>query len=147
MIQRIQTLWLLLVAILASLTFTFPFFTGITQKLFDGLVDVVPQNSINKLNGLSNIVLLLVTVAIVILALISIFLYKNRKRQRVITFINLVISFGLIALYFYYRYVKYAGGSLALTSLFAFLIPIGLILALRGINTDIELLRSVDRLR
>lgn len=147
MIQRKQTLWLLIVAILACLTFAFPFFTGISQKLYDGLVDTAPQNSITELNALSNIVLLLVTASITIITLISIFLYKNRKQQRVLCFITLILSFGLIFLYFYYKSQKYAGGNIALTSVFTFLIPVFIVLAIRGINKDIYLLKSVDRLR
>lgn len=150
MIQRKQSLWLVLVAILAALTFVFPFFTGIRTTVAEGLTDVNSTADIlsgGELYALSNIVLMLVTAAIAILALVSIFMYKNRTQQRTLCFVNLILSFGLIFLYFYYKSNKYSGGTIALTSVFTFLIPVFIVLAIRGINNDIKLLKSVDRLR
>ena len=150
MIQRKQSLWLLIVALLAALTFIFPFFTGIRNKVAEGLTDINTPTDVlsgGELYALSNIILMLVTAAVAILALVTIFLYKNRSQQRILCFINLILSFGLITLYFYYKSEKYAGGNIALTSIFTFLIPVFLVLAIRGINSDISLLKSVDRLR
>lgn len=148
MIQRIQTLWLLIVAILGALTFQLPFLKGVSQAVEQGITDVatIPL-AISGLYALSNIVLLLVTAAIVILALVCIFLYKNRSMQRNLCFINLVLSFLLIGLYFYYKEKQFVSGTLTIYSIITFFIPVFIVLAIRGINTDISLLKSVDRLR
>ena len=84
MIQRIQTLWMLIVALLAGLTFQFPFFTGISNEANQGITDVATTAALitsGKLYALSNMALLLVTAAIMVLALVTVFLYKDRKKQ------------------------------------------------------------------
>lgn len=148
MIQRIQTLWLLIVAILGALTFQFPFLKGVSKAVEQGITDAatIPL-AISGLYALSNIVLLLVTAAIIVLALVCIFLYKNRGRQRSLCFLNLALSFLLIGLYFYYKENQFVSGTLTIYSIILFFIPVFIVLAIRGINTDISLLKSVDRLR
>ncbi|MCU7695136.1 DUF4293 domain-containing protein [Haoranjiania flava] len=150
MIQRIQTLWMLIVALLAGLTFQFPFFTGISNEANQGITDVATTAALitsGKLYALSNMALLLVTAAIMVLALVTVFLYKDRKKQLLLCYINLVLSFGLIGLYFYYRNTEFVSGTIAIYSIITFLIPVFVVLAIRGINKDISLLKSVDRLR
>ena len=150
MIQRKQTLWLLLTLVFAAFTFRFPFFTGIGNDMNQGITDISTTPELlnaGKLYGMSNLVLLLVTAAIMVIAAVSIFLYKDRKKQLMLYYVNLALSFVLIFLYFYYRSSEYIGGTIAIYSVFTFLIPVFIILAIRGINTDINLLKSVDRLR
>ena len=61
MLQRIQTIWLLLASVCAFLGFKFAFYSGtITEK------DLV--NGFKKLNGTSGITLIITTTAVAVLA-------------------------------------------------------------------------------
>ena len=142
MIQRIQSFWLLVVVILAALSLKFAFYVGSYLK-------VAPIEQI-QLTGLGPSVLIMAaTIVIMVVALIAIFMYKNRKQQLLLSTVNFLLSLALI--YFYYQEIQTnfvdGSGTLALTSVFVFLIPIFEFLAIRGITRDIKLLKSADRLR
>ena len=65
-----------------------------------------------------------------------------------ITIANLIISIIVVALYFLNIKNNYAEMGLPLvTCVFAFGVPVFLLLALRGIYRDQRLVRSMDRLR
>jgi len=140
MIQRIQTVWLFLAVLFAALTYKFPFYIGpIVGK--DG--SIKPDE---KLVASSNLILLILTASFIVGTTVIIFMYKSRKQQMWLTaaaaclpVINLIIYFNEIK--------KFNGGGLSLTSIFAFAIPIFLILAINGIRKDEKLIRSLDRLR
>jgi hypothetical protein len=140
MIQRIQTIWLLLAAACAFLTIRLPFYSG--HKIDD------PQKIYAALNATTNMLLLILTVSIGIACLISIFLFKNRKLQMRITLVALLVS--LLNIFLYYNETKKfiaAESSLDLSCVFVFAIPVLLFLAFRGIYKDEKLIKSVDRLR
>lgn len=139
MIQRKQTLWLLLASIAAFLTLQFPFFTG-------NIADAKGIKTFYQLNARFNILLVVVTVAIAVISLITIFLYNDRKKQIVFSSICLLLSLLTIGLYFWQNQ-KFIDGAISLTSVLTFVIPVLIFLALRGIYKDEKLIRSVDRLR
>jgi hypothetical protein len=136
MIQRQQTLWLLLATICAFLSFQWPFFTG--NKIENPAEKVV-------VDGASSLFLLLFTGASVVLSLVTIFLFKDRKLQSRLCLVGIALSF-LIFL-FYYLEIKSLTGTLALTSLLVLLILIGYFMAFRGIRADQKLVKSLDKLR
>ncbi|ANI90494.1 hypothetical protein A9P82_15075 [Arachidicoccus ginsenosidimutans] len=144
MIQRIQSLWLFVAAILAVLSFKFPFYVGTW-------LNGTTQHAQISLNGHNpSIPVLITTVVTIVLSLVTIFLYKNRKQQLWLVVLNLVVSLVLIYLYYYEIhtfFVTNSGGTIAITAVFVIAIPIVLILAIRGINRDIKLLKNADRLR
>ncbi|MBS1729371.1 MAG: DUF4293 domain-containing protein [Bacteroidetes bacterium] len=139
MIQRIQTLWLLIATACGFCTFKFPFYSGNiienSQKVF------------SELNGKTTIPLIILTVAIAIASFICVFLFKDRKMQLRITLVTFIVSLGLIFLYFSIIKSKYIDGNLTITSMFTFFMPIFLFFAARGIYLDQKLVKSVDRLR
>ena len=140
MIQRIQTIWLLLAAACAFVTIRLSFYSG--HKIND------PQKIYTVLNATTNMLLLIPTVALGIVALVLIFFYKDRKMQMRITFVALLVS--LLNIFLYYNETKKfiaAESSLDLTCIFVFVIPILLFLAFRGIYKDQKLIKSMDRLR
>lgn len=143
MIQRIQSFWLLVVVILAALSLKFGFYVG--TWISDGIQH--PQIVLNAHNP--SILVLAGTIVIMVLTVVAIFMYKNRKQQMMTVIIDLLLSLGLF--YLYYREIDMnflpGSGTLALTSIFVFLIPVFMILAIRGISRDIKLLKSADRLR
>ena len=136
MIQRIQTVWLLVAVAAGLLSLKFPFYTG----------SLVVDNSYLRLTAAENIPILILTVLSVLISFITIFLFKNRKRQTSLTALNIFISIIIIVLYFL-RLKDFSTGSFSLTSIFVFVLPIALIMALIGVRRDEKVIRSLDRLR
>lgn len=141
MIQRIQSVYLLLGALaLASLL------------LFD---EVWRGEAAEALAWFAPALLILGGVTIA-LALIAIFLYKNRKKQRSVvvgvqwlTVLWMAVFYG--GLFYGGQLQVEAGGDPITASLLVLLVPIlayvFFFLARRGIQRDIALVRSMDRLR
>ena len=141
MLQRMQSVWLLLTAICAVLTIKFSFYSG--------NIEVPGQPvSFQYLTASFNIWILIVTIAITCIAAIDIFLYKNRKLQSRLAILGILLSILNIFLYLkeIHRFVEQQG-SHTITSVFVFLIPILFFLAWRGIYRDQKLVKSLDRLR
>lgn len=138
MIQRIQTLWLLLSGIAALLTLKFPFLAG--QK--DGIGF--------SLNSADEFYLLILAVAVSLAAIAAVFLFKNRKLQMKITGFSLLLSL-LLNGFFVYAYLNNCyhlnDPVITLGAVIYFAIPVFLILAFWGIRKDDKLIKSMDRLR
>jgi hypothetical protein len=139
MIQRIQTIWLFLSALCAAFTYKFPFYTG-------NKIPISVTGEQQKLVASSNFILLILTALLIIGTFIIIFLYKNRKQQLWLTILALVISIVNIIIYFT-ELKKFVSGTISLTAILAFIIPIFLLLATNGIWKDEKLVKSLDRLR
>ena len=136
MLQRIQSIWLLLAAACAFLSLKFPFYTGIDNQN-------IPTAT---LNGTGTIPLMIATIAIGVTALICIFLYKNRKLQLRLTV--LCIALEALLIFLYYTEVKtYVSGTYALTALLQGCVVFFLFLAARGISHDSKIIRDSNRLR
>ena len=140
MIQRKQTLWLLLATIAAFLTLKFPFYTG---NILDATINV---KAFKLLDARFNILITILSVAVGVIALITIFLYNDRKRQMLISVVNLVLSLGVIVLY-YLQTKNFVDGAYSITSLLTLIIPVLIIMAIIGIRKDEKLIKSVGRLR
>lgn len=139
MIQRIQTIWLLLAFLLSVILFVVPVFkTG--------------DNAL-KIGG--DYVAVIINVISIFLSLWAIFRYKNRKGQKQMTYLNVIVNIGLLAWLFniisnFEEIQKISFGQDGYFWIGAFL-PIFtilcLILAIAGIRKDEKLLKSLDRLR
>lgn len=139
MIQRIQTIWLFLSALCAAFTYKFPFYSG----------NIIGKDNIQryeKLVASSNFLLLISTALLIGGAIVIIFLYKNRKQQFWLTMGAAGLSIINIIIYFS-ELKKFTSGNMSLTAVFAFAIPIFLLLAATGIWKDEKLVKSLDRLR
>ncbi len=140
MVQRIQTLWLLIASACAFATLKLSFYSG--HRIDD------PQKNFVSLIAISTIPLTVLAVAVAIASLVLIFLYGDRKMQMKITIATLLLSILNLVLYFVeIRKFISAESSFDLTCVFAFAVPIFLILAFRGIYKDQKLVKSADRLR
>jgi len=141
MLQRMQSIWLLLAAVSAFLTIKFSFYSG-------NLETPGQPASFQYLTATFNIWILIVTIALVSVAAIDIFLYKNRKLQGRLAILGIILSLLNIFLYLkeIHRFVEHQG-SHTISSIFVFLIPIFFFLAVRGIYRDQKLVKSLDRLR
>jgi len=138
MIQRIQSIWLLIAAGFDAVTFRFPFYTG------DWSRDTIYQ--IIDLDARTTIWLTILTVLSAALAVITIFLFRNRKLQLRLTYLGIFITAVLLTLYFI-EIGYFNKGTVSLWAIFYFAILVCYILAARGILRDQKLIRSMDRLR
>lgn len=157
MIQRIQSVYLLLVVVSLAAMFFFPlasFIGGEKDQLvlfIYQLVSEVPDSQPDVPSYFIYPNLALVSLSIVI-SFVSIFLFKNRKRQMILVRLVLLLILGLIGAFFFYYAVtleeisgiaaNYEIGSYMPLIAFVFLV-----LAYRGIMNDEKLIRSADRLR
>ncbi len=139
MIQRKQSLWLLLCVIVASLSIKFPFYTG-------NIIATDGVKTYTVLDAQYNLIILILTILIASFSLFTIFLYKDRKRQMLFSFINMLLSILLIFLY-YKQTQLFLDGTLSISSVLVFTIPVNLIFAFIGIYNDEKLIKSIDRIR
>ena len=139
MLQRIQTLWMLLAAICAALTFKFSFYSG--NKLVGANGHVF-----QSVTASSGVLLLIITVILIAGSLVNIFNYKQRRKQIWIAIGLIVLSVLNIILY-YSASRNFLEGAYELTAVLSLVIPILLVLAIRGILKDSKLVKSADRLR
>ncbi|MDN3695282.1 DUF4293 family protein [Chryseobacterium tructae] len=129
MLQRIQTIWTLLAVLAAA----FLFITG---------QDVVISDSIPVLN--------IGCIVLVIIGSLSIFSFKNRKRQILLNTISIIINALLIGVLVYWL-LSLSGGiqfpEKGIEPIFPLIAVICLLIANVYIRRDERLVKSVDRLR
>lgn len=140
MIQRQQTLWLLLSTLSALMCFLFPFAVG-GEKVGKAAVPVVFE-----LNAGSKFLLLILTGASMALSTVIIFLFKNRKQQMMLCLVGLLISVLLLIVYIT-QTSKLIKPTLALWCIFPFAIIAGYFMAFRNIRKDEKLIKTLDKLR
>ena len=137
MIQRIQSIYLLISAVISGgLTFVFHLWSNVSEVLVYAKDDVLYLS------------LFLASAA---LALITIFLFKNRQLQFVLGRVNIILNFILLGL-FVYRSLSLSGETSDVSEKgIGMLLPIFsivfLVLANKAIKKDEDLVKSVDRLR
>ena len=135
MIQRQQSLWLLLSTVSAFLSYKFPFYAG---QLKEGQYE--------EMDGASNFFLLILTAVSLLLSLLTIFLYKERKKQLKFAIGGAVLALIILIIYIW-GISRYQQGILSIYCLFPFANLAGYILAARGIWKDEKLVKSLDKLR
>jgi hypothetical protein len=138
MIQRIQSLWLLLASLFDAITFRFPFYNG------DWLKDNV-QAPVD-LNATSTILLTIIAVLTGALAFAAIFLFGNRKFQLQLCIAGLLFAIAMLVLYFL-EIQNFSSGTISLWCIFYFAVAAFYIMAIKGIRNDQKLIKSLDRLR
>ena len=136
MIQRVQSVYLLITAI----------FAGVLPFFFNLWIDVDGQAVYS-----SNELLISITFyASAILAIWSMLRFKNRKTQFVINRLNMILNVFLLG-FFVYRSLNLSGEISVSEKGIGMLIPVFsivfLVLANRAIKKDEDLVKSVDRLR
>ena len=136
MIQRVQTIWMVLAAIVTFLTIKFSFYSG----------TLAAGNIYHAVMATDNFFILILTSAIGTGIIINIFLFKHRSVQfRIILF---AILAECIVIFIYIRETnKYTTGNFSLWSALHLLIIVFLIFAARGIYKDSKLIKESNRLR
>lgn len=136
MIQRIQTIYLLISAlIMGALYLWFP---------------VITDTDGNVILDRGELVILIPIFLSIALAIISILNFKKRQMQFVLNRLNILLSFVLLGV-FVYRSLTLSGETLVSEKGIGILLPIisivFLVLANKAIKKDEDLVKSVDRLR
>lgn len=153
MIQRIQTLYLLLGAALGVAMAFFPFANIATGSDFGSLYTIKTVSESGFLDG-NNIMLIgMILNAILVLGvLIAIFLFKNRVLQMRVNAFMFLVNIGLLAFILFVpdKIAKGIGGSVYYIFpgvMFPVAILLLLIAANRAIKKDELKVRAADRLR
>jgi hypothetical protein len=136
MIQRMQSLWLLLAASAAMLSLKFPFYIGTNES----------GQASYSLTGTETIPIIIATVVICTISFISIFLYRSRPMQLKLCFVGILAEVVLILLY-QNKTTGFTAGGYALSSILQPCILLFFLLAARGIRSDEKLIRDSERLR
>jgi uncharacterized membrane protein len=136
MIQRIQTVYLLVVILIAGIL---PFWVNLWSDAQG-----------NEIFAKNEILISLAFYISALLALVAIVLFKNRKNQFVVNRLNLILQLFLLG-FFVYRSLNLPGEIEVSEKGIGMLIPVVsivfLVLANRAIKKDEDLVKSVDRLR
>ena len=136
MIQRIQSVYMLLVVLLSGV-----------------LPLVLPLWKDNKgieFFAKQDVLIAVAFYSIAALAFLAIMLFKQRKNQFVVNRLNMIFNLFLLG-FFVYRSLNLSGEALVSEKGIGMLIPVFsivfLVLANRAIKKDEDLVKSVDRLR
>ncbi|HRN80513.1 MAG TPA: DUF4293 domain-containing protein [Ferruginibacter sp.] len=137
MIQRIQSIWLLLAGICAFATLKLSFYSGSipsTPEVYD------------KLNGADNFYIMALTIAVGVLCMVTIFLYQNRPLQLKLSFAAMLAQVLLLVL-MVNKTKAFESGTFSLTAVVYAAIPVLLFLTIKGIRADERIVKESNRLR
>jgi hypothetical protein len=143
MIQRIQSIWLLLVAACAFATLKISTYAG---NLIPEPTDLSGKVIYQELNGMSSVGNSIITISVGILALVSIFIYSNRKLQTRLCVASFFIEVTLFSFY-YFSTKMFKEGSFLIGAVLHIFILVFLILAIMGIRKDAKIVEESSRLR
>ena len=144
MLQRIQTIYLFMAAVLAGgIIYLLPLWINNDDVEFF-LNNLITSNDWKQISmvaafGLS-----------AFLSLITIFLYKNRKQQIGINRFNIVVNFYLLGIIVYHLLILPGESEISEKGIglsIPILVIVFLVLANKSILKDEKLVKSVDRLR
>lgn len=141
MIQRVQTIWLLLAAIAGFILTRVPLYAG-----------TLAGEVLKKQYTAESLLLLAVAIIGALAALVTVFLFKNRPLQIKLTLLGILASVAFIALEVSQseKFEK-SSGILKVSYLWGALLPVAMIvfftLAAINIRKDTKLVKSLNRLR
>lgn len=137
MLQRPQTLWIVLSILAAVSTFEFPF--ALVQN-------GTTPDQLPNIDAGSSPLLIILTLLSVLLSGITVMSYSNLTKQKSFCWIGIML--GVILCLVYLREWKsQAATTLTSTSILPLIIPISLWLAWIGMNRDQKLIRKLGRTR
>ncbi len=141
MIQRIQSLYLLIVAIAAFATYTLTLYVG---KLADGTE--------RRFLLADDFIMVIAIILLGILAIACIFLFKNRNLQFKLSVIGVIASLAFLFLeYFkveqFKKDLNVLSGQYQIGAIVPLLMVVFFFLAARNIYKDEKLVKSLNRLR
>jgi hypothetical protein len=147
MIQRIQTVYLLISAILVALLSKLQLADLIVdEKIYSFISTGIYSGEERIYNGMP--ILILVTI-LTLIHLVAIFQYKKRILQIRMLVFSIILLLGLFGMFFFFAYIGFEGAKASFKVPVAFpLVAIILdYLAIRAIGKDEALIRSLNRIR
>lgn len=147
-IQRIQTVYLLIAAILMAV---FAFFPALTFEL-GGREFVYGALAAGKV-GVTHIdpLMLMLIILITFLTIVDIFLYKNLQRQMTVCFITIIIGLAMFIAICVQAYLVGTRDGVTLVPMWYLILPalsiLFLAMAHKAMSNDKKKLRDSDRLR
>jgi hypothetical protein len=147
MIQRIQTVYLLISVILLGLLFALP----LAEVSHEGTIYLFNFKGIAVDGNIKQNGILISALITVLLALhgLAIAMFKARIKQMMVIKYAIVGLVGLLGIFFYFTSFRYNGA--AISYKIGFIFPLIIIvldwLAIRAIGKDEALIRSIDRIR
>jgi len=157
MIQRIQTVWLFVATIILFGLFLFPYVSfidlvGLGKQIY--ITGVYSSHNNETVRESSSIVLAIYAGIVAVVPLFIIFQYKNRKRQILLTLVEivLVVLLGLWMWSTAHATLDVINQTLQAGNVGVsfFLLPLAIIflgMAIGGIRKDEKLIKSANRLR
>lgn len=157
MIQRIQTVWLLVAAIILLGLFVFPYvnfidLVGLGKQIY--VTGIYSSNNNASIRESSSIMLAIYAGIVAVVPLALVFLYKDRKKQVLLIIVEIVL---IILLGIWMWGAAHTTLDAINQKLWAgnigvgfFLLPVAVIslgMAISGIRKDEKLIKSADRLR
>lgn len=147
-IQRIQSIYLLIAVILMVV---FAFFPALTFELADKTVLYGALESGRAGSLHVNLLLITLIILISLLALIDIFLFKNLQRQMTVCFVDIIIGLAMLVAICIQAFVVGNREGWTVNWQWYMLLPvlsiIFLMLAHKSMSNDKKKLRDADRLR
>ncbi len=147
MIQRIQTVFILVAEILIASLFFLKFADiSVNSELYTFTVKGIFNGDVMVFDGLP---IMIFTGLILFLHLVAVILYKKRVLQIRILVFTIILLLGLTGLLFYFIYAGFTGAQVAFQVPVAFPVIAVILdyLAIRAIGKDEALVRSLDRIR
>lgn len=153
MLQRIQTIFLFLTAVVTGLMFLMPvaIITIPNDLSYDFYTTRVVQAGTPPVFIAWNWMSMILNIFIPLLALVTIFVYKKRFLQIRLCIVNIILQLGMLILMWVQLHQRTGELNAEWFVKTTFILPVvGIILtwlAMRGIFKDISLLKSLDRIR
>lgn len=152
MIQRIQTVFLLLAFVFIALMFKMTFAEFITaSEMYIFKFNQIKLLAEPETVYLSTLPISILLVLIISILVVTVVLFRKRMLQIRLCVVNIVLSLGLTGMIYYYIHFiskqLEAESILKIGIIFPVIVAILLFLSIRGIAKDEALVRSVDRIR
>jgi uncharacterized membrane protein len=154
MIQRIQSLYLLIADLLIAFLFFVPFAEMMSNQgrsFVFNLSGIVSDADANGIISQKSWPLFILTCLIFALLIYVIFQYKNRVRQKQLSYLTILLLIGLTATIYFsvWKCTNMMGGnySMKIYAAFPLVAVVFVSLAIRSISKDEHLVKSIDRIR
>ena len=147
MIQRIQSIYILVAGILTATLLKLKFADLIVN---DELLTFSAKGIFSETEQIFNGLPLMIFIAVIaVLHLVIIVLYKKRILQIRLLVFTIIVLLGLFGLFFYFTYMGFENAKVAFQPSVAFPIAAAILdfLAIRAIGKDEALIRSLNRIR
>lgn len=147
MIQRIQTVYVFVAALLVGTLYKLKFADlVVNNELYTFFANGIYKGETEVFSGLP---IFLFIGIIAVLHVFALFLYKKRVLQIRILAFTILLLLGLFGLFFYFAYASFEGAKVAFKIPVSFPIVAAILdyLAIRAIGKDEALIRSLNRIR